>query len=109
MIVNIKGSTLINKLKFDEKTNIITDYDTNNVVTHCFGIDFNSLYPHAFSSEKHPFIRYTSGKMFMPGYIVKHMEDVNLSEALHVLYNMDRYTESAQLFIVKLKGFIPPT
>jgi len=101
--VNIKGSTLINKLKYDEKTNTITDY----IVTHCFGIDFNSLYPHAFSSEKHPFIKYTGGKMFMPGYIVKHMEDVNLSEALHAIYNMDRYTESDQLFIVKLKGFIP--
>jgi len=95
--VNIKGSTLINKFKYDEKTNTITDYDTNNVVTHCFGIDFNSLYPHAFSSEKHPFIKYTGGKMFMPGYIIKNMEDVNLSEALHVLYNMDRYTESAKL------------
>jgi len=79
--VNIKGSTLINKLKYDEKTNTITDYDTDNVVTQCFGIDFNSLYPHAFSSEKHPFIKYTGGRMFMPGYIVKHMEDVNLSEA----------------------------
>jgi len=41
------------------------------------------------------------------GYIVKHIEDVCVPEALHVICNMDRYTESTQLFIVKPKSFIP--
>jgi len=31
---------LINQLKYDEKINTITDNDNENVVTHCFGIDF---------------------------------------------------------------------
>lgn len=34
-------------------------------MTHFCGIDFNSLYPLAFSSQQHDSIKYTDGKMIM--------------------------------------------
>jgi hypothetical protein len=49
---------------FDDKVNII---DTNNIITHIVGIDFNSLYWSSFSSLPHPFNPYTDGIMYMPG------------------------------------------
>jgi hypothetical protein len=47
---NIRGVTTIKKLDYiDGKIKII---DTNNIVSHCIGIDFNNLYPSSFSSAR---------------------------------------------------------
>jgi hypothetical protein len=48
---NITGLTTIKKLDYSEKKCKIID--TNNIVSHCIGIDFNSLYPSSFSSARH--------------------------------------------------------
>jgi hypothetical protein len=62
---NIKGVDTIKNLEFvDNKVNII---DTNNIIAHIIGIDFNSLYPSSYSSLPHPFNSYTDGIMYMPG------------------------------------------
>jgi hypothetical protein len=50
----------------DSKVNII---DTNNIVTHIIGLDFNSLYPSSYSSKPHPFNPYTDGIMNIPGRV----------------------------------------
>jgi hypothetical protein len=50
----------------DNKINII---DTNNIITHIIGINFNSLYPSSYSSKPHPFNSYTDGIMYMPGSV----------------------------------------
>jgi hypothetical protein len=39
----------------NDKVNII---DTNNIITHIIGIDFNSLYPSSYSSKHNPFNPY---------------------------------------------------
>ena len=67
--VNLAGITKINKLYYDLDTNTIYDKDTDNIMTHYMGVDFNSLYPSAFSSTQHEFIPYTNGQMYMPGRI----------------------------------------
>jgi hypothetical protein len=37
----------------NDKVNII---DTNSIITHIIGIDFNSLYPSSYSSKHYPLI-----------------------------------------------------
>ena len=71
--VNISGITKINKLYYDLDTNTIYDKDTDNIMTHFLGVDFNSLNPSAFSSNQHEFIPYTNGRMYMPRSISNHI------------------------------------
>ena len=52
--------------------NFICKKDTENIITHCVGLDFNSLYPSSYSSIQHPFIEYTVGKIYMPGRVLKY-------------------------------------
>jgi hypothetical protein len=48
---NIKGVDTIKNLEYkDGKINII---DTGNKITHCLGLDFNSLYPSVYSGTQH--------------------------------------------------------
>jgi hypothetical protein len=62
---NIKGIDTIKNIQYsDDKVHII---DTNNIITHIIGIDFNSLYPSSYSSLPHPFNPYTNGIIYMPG------------------------------------------
>ena len=69
--LNIQGETIINKLKYDAINNRIISYDTQNIISHIAGIDFNSLYPSSFCSVKHDFNRYHSGIMYMQGSFIK--------------------------------------
>jgi hypothetical protein len=72
---NIKGVDTIKNLEFaDNKVHII---DTNNIITHIIGIDFNSLYPSSYSSLPHPFNPYTDGIMYMPGPLKSKITDQN--------------------------------
>jgi hypothetical protein len=50
--INISGETKINKFKFDMENNKVISYDTENIMTHVQGIDFNSLYPSGSASIK---------------------------------------------------------
>jgi hypothetical protein len=80
---NIKGVDTIKNLEYvNNKVKII---DTQNVITHIIGIDFNSLYPSSYSSKYHPFNPYTNGIMYMPGPLKAKITDSK--EALKVIEN----------------------
>jgi hypothetical protein len=72
---NIKGVDSIKNLEYvDDKVHII---DTNNIITHIIGIDFNGLYPSSYSSLPHPFNLYTDGIMYISGPIKSKITDQN--------------------------------
>ena len=71
--VNIKGETKINKFKYDEENKTVVSYNTDNIMTHVLGVDFNSLYPSSYSSNENVNNPYTGGKMFMPGRVLAHV------------------------------------
>jgi hypothetical protein len=60
---NLAGIDTINRLKIDESGKI-SRLTTDNVITHVIGVDFNSLYPTAFSSEK---LSYLDAPILLPG------------------------------------------
>jgi hypothetical protein len=47
---NIAGETYINYLTYDKEKRKVYSRDTENVVTHITGVDFNAVYPSAYSS-----------------------------------------------------------
>jgi hypothetical protein len=107
--LNLKGKTTIKKLKWvkrsaeESETNggcgVVEIYDTHNVMTHCIGLDFNSLYPSSFASMYHEFNPYTNHIMYMPGSVEKHITDKD--EAMRVIEGRNT------LFIANIKGEIP--
>jgi hypothetical protein len=102
--INIAGENKINKLFYDHETNTVSNKDTDNIMTHYIGMDFNSLYPSAFSSVKHEFINYTNNKMYMPGKITAFYDVENKPE--HKQIALDIINNKQQLFIVEVKGHI---
>jgi hypothetical protein len=48
--INRAGIDTIKKLYYNKDNKTITVIDSNHVITHICGIDFNSLYPSCFSS-----------------------------------------------------------
>ena len=109
--VNIKGSTKINKFKYNEDNKTVISYDTNNLMTHVLGIDFNSLYPSSYSSNENVNNPYTGGKMFMPGRILSHVitdTEEKKRKALGVIHSENRFSEKyGKMFIAEIKGHIP--
>jgi hypothetical protein len=79
----------------NDKVNII---DTNNIITHIIGIDFNSLYPSSYNSKHHPFNPYTDRIMYMPGPLKKVIK--NEEEARKII------EERNEIFSVDVKGHI---
>ena len=101
--VNLRGFTKINKLYYNPETNTVYNKDTNNIMSHFVGVDFNSLYPSVFSSNSHPFIKYTGGKMYMPGRLVNTINCYNgvfKKKALNIINRKDT------LFVAVVKGHI---
>jgi hypothetical protein len=95
---NIKGVDTIKNLEyFDDKVHIL---DTNNIITHIIGIDFNSLYTSSYSSLPHPFNPYTDGIMYMPGPLKQVIK--NEEEARKII------EERKEIFSVDVKGHIDP-
>jgi len=75
---NIKGETKINKFFWNREKKCYEDRDTENIVTHVCGIDFNSLYPSCYSSAPHNFIKmmgYEESKFYMPGSVIEEIQD----------------------------------
>ena len=102
--INMKGITRINKLYYDPVENVVSNKDTNNIMTNFVGVDFNSLYPSVFSSSAHPFIKYTGGKMYMPGKIKKFLicdDEKKKAYAREVIAKQDT------LFVAEILGEIP--
>jgi hypothetical protein len=48
--MNIAGETKINHLSYDIENNKVISKDSDNIMTHCLGTDFNSLYPFSMGS-----------------------------------------------------------
>ena len=94
--VNIKGKTHINHFKYEN--NKVISYDTPHVMTHFCGVDFNSLYPSAFSSKPNLNNPYTNHKMLMPGRIDKILTYKNV--CLKVINSRNT------LFLASIKGHI---
>jgi hypothetical protein len=78
---------------------ILLIIDTNNIITHIIGIDFNSLYPYSYSSKHHPFNPYTNGIMYMPPLkkVIKNEEEARKT-----------IEERKEIFSVDVKGHIDP-
>ncbi|KAA6395604.1 MAG: hypothetical protein EZS28_008869 [Streblomastix strix] len=75
---NIAGKTHINKLTYDEQSNKVISQDNENVVTHVFALDGNSLYPSSYSSVKNENISYTDHRMYMAGRSKFYSEKPNM-------------------------------
>ncbi|KAA6372313.1 MAG: hypothetical protein EZS28_032160 [Streblomastix strix] len=60
---NIAGKTHINELTYDEQSNKVISQDIENVATHVFALDGNSLYPSSYSSVKNENIPYTDHRL----------------------------------------------
>jgi hypothetical protein len=85
---NIKGVDTIKNLEyFDDKVHI---RDTNNIITHIIGVDFNSLYLSSYSSSPHPFNPYTGGVMYMPGPIKSKITDKE--EAMRIIQEKRKFS-----------------
>jgi hypothetical protein len=65
---NIAGETKINHLYYEK--NKVVSRDSENIMTHVIGTDFNSLYPSAYGSIRTPWNPYDNGVMYMPGDLV---------------------------------------
>jgi len=92
--VNIKGETKINKFFYDGKK--FQNRDTNNIVTHCFGYDANSLYPSSYSSEPHKFN--PCGRFLMPG---------SCTDIIQGTQGLDIINDRSKIFFAVVKGSIP--
>jgi hypothetical protein len=67
--LNIAGESESTKVKINE--NKLEIDHTNKIITHCMGVDANSLYPSSFSSSINPNIPYTGGQMYMLGRLLQ--------------------------------------
>ncbi|GHU20290.1 hypothetical protein FACS189472_11380 [Alphaproteobacteria bacterium] len=116
--VNIAGDTKINHFKIS--VGDIHTYgglsfcskDSDNVMTHVMGVDFNSLYPFAMGSIRRPWIKYDNGTMYMPAALVEYTADPDKATSIFNEIFSTRFAEtdteakSGLLLIVSLKGHI---
>jgi hypothetical protein len=72
--------------------------NTENIVTHIAGVDFNTLDPSAYSSIRNEMIGYTGNKMLMPGNLKEYITDKQRI--------FDIIFAKKELFVVTLKGGI---
>jgi hypothetical protein len=72
---NIAGETHISYLTYDYIKNKVYSTNTDNIVSHICGVDFNALYPSAYGSILNMMIGYTGNKMLMPGYLKEYITD----------------------------------
>jgi hypothetical protein len=73
--------------------------NTKNLVTHITGLEFNALFPSAYSSIPNETICYTGNKMLIPGNFKEYTSDKQRM--------LDIINEKKELFVVTLKGGIP--
>ena len=99
--INIAGKTKINHLWYANQR--VYSKDSQHIMTHFLGLDFNSLYPSSFSSNENSNIPYTNHKMYMPGRLIKEfltVSEAEKAEARKIIMSKNN------LFIVALKGHI---
>jgi hypothetical protein len=109
--VNIAGETKINKFYYE--TGKVISKDTDNVMTHAIGVDFNSLYPFCYGSIRTKWNPYDNGVMYMPGRLIKYESNSVearklLDECIATRYqNHDEDAKKGMLFVVKLRAHMP--
>jgi hypothetical protein len=96
---NIRNKTKINKLYFDNNNKKVFSKNTDHLMTHVTGVDFNSLYPSSYSSIYNDMIDYTGHRMLMPGDVKEYIK-----EKQRIFKIIE---EKNELFIVSVKGEIP--
>jgi hypothetical protein len=96
---NIAGETHISYVTYDYINKKVYSTNTDNIVTHITGVDFNALYTSAYSSIPNEMIEYTGNKMLMPGYLKEYITDKQ--RILNIIFT------KKELFVVTLKGGIP--
>jgi hypothetical protein len=96
---NIAGETHISFLTYDYINKEVYSTDTKNKVTHITVVDFNALYPSAYSSILNLTIGYTGNKMLMPGNLKEYITDKQ--RILDIIF------AKKESFVVTLKGGIP--
>ncbi|KAA6375298.1 MAG: hypothetical protein EZS28_029175 [Streblomastix strix] len=96
---NIAGKTHINELTYDEQSNKVISQDNENVTTHVFALDGNSLYPSSYSSVKNENIPCTDHRMYMAG------RSKFYSEKPYVVKNC--IDQRKDIFVAKVKGYFP--
>jgi hypothetical protein len=112
---NTAGKTKINHFRIEEYTDPmvnkqtlyrVVSRDTDHVMTHVIGVDFNSLYPFSMGSIPRPWIRYHGGLMYMPGGLQQFTEDKTLANVILKDLLSERFTSgsSGLLFVTSIKG-----
>ncbi|KAA6377551.1 MAG: hypothetical protein EZS28_026922, partial [Streblomastix strix] len=96
---NIAGKTHINELTYDEQSNKVISQDNENVTTHVFALDGNSLYPSSYSSVKNENIPFTDNRMYMAG------RSKFYSEKPYMIKNCIDWRK--EIFVAKVKGYLP--
>jgi hypothetical protein len=99
--LNIAGESEITKEKISETGNKVPNErveinHTNNIITHCMGVDVNSLYPSCFSSSVNLNIPYTNNQMYMPGRLLQSFKFDTEKQKAYVLSIIN---EKKELFI----------
>ncbi|KAA6385055.1 MAG: hypothetical protein EZS28_019419 [Streblomastix strix] len=110
--VNVERQDFIKKFEYDSINKNVRVVTSNYQITPILGIDFISLYPSVISSEYHKFIKYTSGKMYMPGSVSDKVicDSVEKKQKiLDIINSQNRYNDKGQLFIEEVKGHIDDT
>ncbi|KAA6381239.1 MAG: hypothetical protein EZS28_023234 [Streblomastix strix] len=96
---NIAGKTQINELTYDEQSNKVISQDNENVATHVFALDGNSLYPSSYSSVKNENIPCTDHRMYMAG------RSKFYSEKPYIIKNC--IDQRKEIVVAKIKGYFP--
>ena len=106
--MNIAGKNTITKLQY--KNNEVHIINTENIITHCVGVDCNSMYPSSYGSIPHEFCKYTDNVMYMPGKVIDQFEirsREQFDKAMSIIHQAERFSSDATLFVAKIKGHIP--
>ena len=106
--MNIAGKNTITKLQY--KNNEVHIINTDNIITHCVGVDCNSMYPSSYGSIPHEFCKYTDHVMYMPGKVIDQFEirsREQFDKAMSIIHQTERFSSDATLFVAKIKGHIP--
>jgi hypothetical protein len=95
---NIADETHISFLTYNYINKKVYNTNTKNTVTHITGVDFNVLYPSAYSSILNEMIEYTGNKMLILGNFKEYITDKQRI--------LDTISAKKELFVVTLKGVI---
>jgi hypothetical protein len=119
--VNIAGETKINHLYIEEfadpkinKQSLfrVVSKDSEKILSHIMGVDFNSLYPFSMGSIRRPWIQYDNGIMYMPAQLKEYSDDSDKARKMFDTIFESRFAKSDEearnglLMVASLKGHV---